>query len=790
MSSTTTSQADKAANDNPHLEKLRAVVAKSSTKPGVYRWLDKNGTVLYVGKAKNLRNRLRSYVQPAKDATLGPWKLSLVTKIADLDTTITSSELEALILETNLIKELKPKYNVMMKDDKHYVYVRVGTDEVYPDISIVRKMAEDKATYFGPYLAKWKVESILDFLQDIYDYRETKEGLQALNTAAKNKTDVKEVRSLAFQIGQSCGVALGKISREEYLERIEAVMRFFKGHHSDALKQAKELMATAATEKKFEKAAKLRDAVKAIEDISEKQIASDTSRMNTDAIGIALLSGKAQVVVMKERDGKLIDELSFALSGEADAVSEALSQFIPQFYTSTDDLPDTILLGEAVEEQSLLEEWLREMRGKKVQIAVPERGKKSQLLIMAEKNANAKIQQQFAKWEAAKQNIEEALEYLKNNLGLADIPKRIEGYDISHLGGTETVGSMVVMRNGKPANDHYRSFTIKTLKEGDVDDYAALQEVLRRRLLHLVRDVKQEEAQWKEQGVTFGKARKAEQEFIEQVIAEHPDDFHNENIDYKDFVVGRAEDEPITFARLFSHPGKVLEIKTLWVHDDWRGKQLGKFLIRKMMSSLKKEKVYVTIHPSLESYYADLGFRHVNTPPKVLHDEIEEAKKKGGEFLEGFAMVSLPESRKADASLGSKPDLLVIDGGKGQLSSVVAVLKELQLTIPVIGLAKREEEIFQPGRSLPTIFPKDSQAKFLLMRLRDEAHRFANRHREKRGLKKAVRSALDDVPGIGDKTKKELLKKFGSVSGIRDASDDELKAVVTEVQLQSLRESL
>ena len=778
------------SEENPHLADLRKRVSKAPTDPGIYRWLGKEGDVLYIGKAKNLRNRMKSYVQEKPDVNIGPWKLSLIKHIADVETTVTNSELEALILETNLIKELKPKYNVMMKDDKNYVYVRISLSDPYPIVDIVRRMEDDGGKYFGPFLKAYQAKKALDVLQEVYNYREDEKSLERMNRAAKKGEEtVSKDPSLDFQIGQSCGVAMGKISQEEYRERIEAVVNFFKGDHAAVLKRAKEEMQLAAQEKKFERAAKLRDAVAFMDGMQREQNVSDTSGEDTDTFAVAMSGTRALVVVFRERGGKLRGEQSFSLKGEPDSPAEALEQCLPQYYSSVPDLPDLVVVGEEIGDPSLLGEWLSERRGRKVEVRTPERGKKSHVLKLAEKNAVEKVKQLEAKWESAARNIEEALGELKETLDLPDTPRRIESYDISHLGGTETVGSMAVVIHGKPANKHYRSFTIQTVKEGNVDDYKALEEVLKRRLKYLTVNLKLEEEQWKEKGITFGKARKAEQKLIED-IADNEENLGTEGIDYKNYLVARKEKDIVGCVRLFLHKGDVAALKSLWVHEEYRGDRLGYFLARKLLAKAKRDKVYITIDPQMQEYYSEIGFRHVHTPPPTLTEFMKKASKENPECACGIVMVYIASEHKDDSSLSEKPDLLVIDGGKGQLSSAVKILKEFGLEIPVIGLAKQEEEIFVPGEKIPVELRKDSQAQFLLQRIRNEAHRFANEHRKKRGAKHAIGSALDDVPGIGDKTKQDLLTKFGSVKNIKEASDEELGRVLNDGQVEALRKNL
>ncbi len=464
-------------------DQLRKRVSNAPTKPGVYRWLNAKGEVLYVGKAKNLRNRLKSYVQKEPDMKQGPWKLSLRKHIVDFDVTVTTTELEALILETNLIKEIKPKYNVLMKDDKNYVYVRITVNDEYPSVSIVRKIENDSAKYFGPHLTAYSIRRTLDTLHDVFRFRACETSINALNNGKK-----PEHACLEYQIGQCNGLCTGDTSKKQYRESIEEVIRFLKGDYRPAVESLKDMMDAAAAEKKFEKAAKLRDTLKYIASLTEQQTVSDTSGEDTDAIGVATQSGKVQVVILSERNGRVIDERSLTVSTETDSLEHVLSELIPQIYSNAPEIPDLIVIPEELEDKPVLEEWLSQLKGRKAELRAAIRGKKSKLLALAQSNAKQKISQQFAKWEAASKNIENALEGLRDALDLSGIPKRIEGYDISHLGGTETVGSMVVIKNGKSANADYRSFTLRTVKEGEIDDYKALKEVLRRRLNYLKKE--------------------------------------------------------------------------------------------------------------------------------------------------------------------------------------------------------------------------------------------------------------------------------------------------------------
>jgi excinuclease ABC subunit C len=773
---------------------LRKRTAKAPDSPGIYKWMNAEGTVLYVGKAKNLKNRLKSYVNKGAEKGLGPWKLSLLKQIADFDVTVVNSEVEALVLETNLIKELRPKYNVMMKDDKNYVYVQITVQDPFPRVEVVRRIEDPKARSFGPFISAFDTRRSLDMLNELFSYRACKASIDALNRAKGDQEAVygtgKLRPCLDYQIGQCNGLCAAAISQDEYRARLDHVIHFFKGDYKPVIERARELMMQAASEKKFERASKLRDLLQVVENMQEKQIVSDTSGENADVIGLALLSGKVQVVIMQKREGKLIGEQQFGLAGSAESMSEVLEQFLPQYYESIIDLPDAVIIGEDFEDRKIFEEYLTKRRGKNVKVIVPERGAKSQLLKLAETNAHQKATQAEASWEADQRNTEAALEELARILDLKAPPKRIEGYDISHTGGAETVGSMVVFCDGKPKNDFYRSFTIHSMRSGVVDDYRALKEVLTRRLRHTAGGLHAEEEQWNENGVTFRKAHKDEDGIIHEIIERHPRELSQSDLSYKQFLVALHEGNIVAFARLREHDGKLLELSSLWVEEEFRGGKLGQFLARKLLHSLKKGKVYVRVGEALEQYYASVGFRHVLKSPEVFQKRWEAYKKEHPDAVERLVMVYDTLQHKPDVSLSAEPDLIVIDGGKGQLGVGIEVLKNFELDIPVIGLAKREEEVFVPGKSVSVLFPSDSPAKFLLMRLRDEAHRFANRHRQKRAIKSAVQSQLDRIPSIGPETKQRLLKQFGSVDGVKRAPDEQLQEILTSEQIRGVREFL
>ncbi len=761
---------------------LRRRVANVPMEPGVYRWLDAKKNVLYVGKAKNLRLRMAHYVQSGVKRSA--WTEIMCRQIVDFETTVVRNELEAFIVESNLIKQLRPKYNVLLKDDKGYVYVRISVQETYPRIDIVRQLVSDGAKYFGPFLGARSTHQTLDMLDSILHFRSCKKSLDLLN-AAKPQSGSP---CLDYQIGRCSGLCVGVVSLEAYKERISEVQRFFKGNVVPVKKRATEQMRQLASDKKFEKAARFRDVVRFIEDLEKRQIVSGTSGDNSDVFGMALAHGKIQVVLLRERDGKLVEQLAFALRGEAESPAEAMAQFLPQYYEDTQDLPDSIILSEEVPEAELLAMWLSQRLGKAVKILLPARGKKSKLLEMAERNAEEKVQQQFAAWEAEIRTVEGALAELAALVRLPAPPRRIEGYDISHLGGTATVGSMVVFVNGKPKREHYRSFHMKTVQEGAIDDYKSIKETLRRRLRYLTDDLKTSIARFSKDGIAVCKAKKNEQNIIEEISKKHPQDIGSDAVSYKDYVVARKEGEIVGFCRSFLFGGSVPMIRSLWVKQDYRGTRIGHVLIRLLLSKVKKGKVYLHCgKESLVEYYAEIGFQIVHEPPALLIRKLRDWESLHPGTSPGLILVYIASKQKPDTSFSERPDLLLIDGGKGQLSSAQEVLDALGLNIPVVGLAKREEEIFLPGESASLIVPKDSPARFLLQRVRDEAHRFANARREKRLDLAMTHSKLDEIPGIGESTRSALLKRFGSADAAISSPDSELANILTRAQLLELR---
>lgn len=588
--------------------------------PGVYLMRDAAGEILYVGKAVNLRNRLRSYFQTSASHT--PKIRKLVERLADFEFIVTDSELEALILECTLIKRHRPRYNVVMKDDKNYPYLKV-TNEPFPKVVITRRLLNDGARYFGPYADVGSVRRTLDLINKLFPYRSCDRPITG--------TDPRPC--LDYHIKRCLGPCIGAVDEAGYRDVINQVILFLEGRHDEVIQRLRAQMDAAAERLEFERAAALRDQIAAVEKVAERQKVVSAKAEDQDVIAFARNNGEACVQVFFIRNGRLIGREHFILQGTTDEDGgQIVASFVKQFYDQAPEVPPTILLPNRLDEEQIIESWLKDKRGgQKVRLRVPKQGDGKKLVELVAENAQHILEQLRAKWLADDNRNGVALEELADALGLARAPARIECYDISTIHGTATVASMVVFENGKPKTAHYRRFRIKGVATSD--DYAAMQETLRRRLKYLVAAP----------------------------------------------AVGPGDGAPRATPN-FDFPA---------------------------------------------------------------------------------------------------PDLILLDGGKGHLSAVTEVLRELGLeALPVAALAKEEEAIFLPQVADPVLLPATSPALYLVQRIRDEAHRFAVAYHRKVRSRGAFESELDRVRGIGPRRKKALLRQFGSVKAIREASVDELAAVV------------
>ena len=603
-------------------------------KPGCYLMKDRDGTVIYVGKAVNLRARVRSYFHQSAQHTHKTQEL--VKRIADIEWIITGSELEALILEMNLIKQHRPRYNDRLKDDKRYPYIKVHWADPFPKVTVTRQMINDGSRYFGPYYSVWAVHKTLDVLRKIFPYLTCDREITGQDTRACLYYDIKLCNA----------PCIGKVNRDEYRQMIDDLCAFLNGRTDDITARLQVEMEALSAKMKFEQAAVKRDQLRAIDEIVKRQRVFDTEYIDSDVIAIARSEREACIQIFFIRGGKMIGREYFLMDGaDTDtADDEVLAEFIKQFYEQAASMPKEVLLPRDIEEAAIIKQWLNQRSDQKVEIKIPHRGKKRDLIKMATENASETLSSLQEQWQSDRHRQSTSLTDLQQAFKMDTPPNRIECYDISNTQGTAIVGSMVVFEQGVPSKSLYRRFNIRSVV--GPDDFASMEEVLRRR-----------------------------------------------------------------FKR-------------------WESAQVDS-----------------------------------QTPGK-----------------------------KPDPSFSRLPDLLVVDGGKGQLSRAVAVLEEFGLLdkFPVAGLAKQNEELFIHGREEGLLLPRKSEGLYLLQRIRDEAHRFAITAHRKRRRKQGLASRLDVIPGIGPARRRELLKKFGSIDGIKNAPAEkiaEIKGITLEMA-QSIKVQL
>jgi excinuclease ABC subunit C len=645
-------------------ERLQSILDSLPHKPGIYLHKDAEGHVLYVGKATSLHSRVRSYFGDPSE--LGPKNRALVAKIADIDYIVVGSEIEALILENEYIKQYQPKYNVRLRDDKNYPYIKVSLTEDFPRVYRVRAFKRDGNRYFGPYTNSGAVDSTLDLMNKVFPFRTCRYDAstwapprgQEDNPPAGWKLKRLDRPCTQYYIHRCNAPCVGRASREEYDAVIRQVVLFLEGKHDEALDDLRREMEQASENLEFERAAALRDRVRAVEQVLEKQkIINTTGPEDQDVIALASEDDETCAQVFFFRGGKLVGREFFIMQGTRDtSPAEALTSFLQQFYDQAPFIPAELVMEREPDDAETLRAWLRQKRGGAVTFTTPQRGDKLRLLQMVAQNAREALEQQRIKWLSDSQKTALALEETRDALNLPAPPYRIECYDISNIQGTSAVGSMVVFENGRPNSALYRRFRIK-LVEGQ-NDVASLQEVLRRRFKRLAQALAAQQSQ-------------------------NGDD------------------------------------------------------------------------------------------PELVESELE----------------ALPDGNSASGDLAgdpwaAQPDLIIVDGGKPQLNAAVAALDELDARVPVIGIAKENhgsigtyEELYLVSQPEPLVLPRASQGLYLLQRVRDEAHRFAiTYHRQVRETK-TFRSVLDEIPGIGPKRKKTLLRHFGSARAIASASVEEIAAV-------------
>ena len=669
-------------------DRLRALPAQ----PGVYLMKDRAGEVVYVGKAASLRNRVRSYFQTPYGKE--PRVRALVRRIADFEFIVTESVQEALLLENLLIKQRKPFFNARLKDDKTYPYIKIDLSEAFPQVYFTRRIQADGARYFGPFASAGSVRKTMDLLKKLFPYR----------SCTKVITGTDERACLEFHINRCVAPCTGEADADAYREVIHQVLRFLEGDSESVERDLQAAMERAAEDMRFERAAVLRDQLRAIASVSERQKVVSNRNEDADVVALAYDKGEAWIELFRVRRGKLIGRDHFVMEGgEAEDESALIEQFVQQFYEASTDVPASLLTQHPIENAEAVAEWLSGKRGKRVAVSCPMRGDKRRLVQMAAANAMEALTQKRIKWLHESDKALRALAELQEELNLPDLPRRIECYDISNIQGTNSVGSMVVFENGRPKTAHYRRFQIKGV--GGVDDYASMQEMLRRRFRRL------------------GEARA---EGDGDPDAPHPP------------LPTRREDAA-------NAAGDGAEDASYDRHSR-EGGNPAPFEARKAP------------HPPL---------------PTRGEDAANAAGEGTGDDDENGERTTAPGD-----SFGFTPGLVIIDGGKGHLSAAQQVFLELGVTdVPLCSLAKREEEVFLPHAPEPARLERQSQGLYLLQRVRDEAHRFAVTYHRQRRSRAATRSRLDDAPGVGPKRRRELVRRFGSASGVQSASVEEIASL-------------
>ena len=615
---------------------LLAQAASFPSSPGVYLFKDARGRVLYVGKADVLRDRIRSYFGPSLDVR----HVRLVERAERLEYVLTGSVSESYLLEANLIKQHRPRYNIRLKDDKSYPYVKVTLGEDFPRILRTRQLGDRTARYFGPYANAKSVDESLDLLQKLFPYRTCKLTIVASEDGRGRTVPPSALPGgrpcLLFHLKRCTAPCVGATTRDEYRATIDRSVQFLEGRYDALARDLRREMLLASEGLDYERAGLLRDRVTAIERTTDRQEVHAYKGDDFDALGVALAEGDAAVQLLRVRDGTVVGRDHFFLEGAEGATpGEVLGSFLRQHYAAAATLPPEIAVAEAIPDAATFIAFAEEKRGTQVELHVPVRGKKRRLIELAVRNAQDALEQERVRWLADKGKTETALAELQQALGLEGPPKRIECFDVSHVQGTSVVSSMVVFEDGRPAKQGYRRFRAKL---GDRnDDFANMRDTLRRR-------------------------------FARSIVRSGARD------------VGSAGDDEAVAGR---------------TDDSW-----------------------------------------------------------------------------------PVPDLIILDGGKGQLAEGIGALSDAGLLqIPIAALAKEREELFVPGRPDPIVLPQRSQGLFLVQRIRDEAHRFAvTYHQQLRG-KRATKSVLDEIQGVGPAKKRALLRKFGSVRGMREATEAELAGV-------------
>lgn len=679
-------------------------------EPGIYKFFDKNRELLYIGKAKSLKKRVPSYFNSKKQTLRVE---HMIKQIHSVEFTITNSELEALILETNLIKEFRPKYNILMKDDKNYVYIKVSENEDFPVVSVTRRIDDDKAHYFGPKTSAREVYQVLELLRRLFPIRNCNLGIELLRDFEES-CEVRISRKtinypcLEYHIKRCAAPCIGAVSQKKYQEMILNICRFLGGHTSAVENNLKVEMATLVSERKFEKAAILRDKLAAIANLTQRQIISAPAMFSRDIVNYVINENDIILTLLIIRNGKLINQEHFRLGGrDLSELSseEILESLLIHYYTLAADIPDEVVVPHELANQAVIENFLKSKNGKKVAVIIPKKGIKDQLLELARRNSLLYAHKIQSKAELEKLRTEGALKALGELLELKVLPKRIETYDISHLGGTETAASMIVFEKGRPNKAMYRRFKLKSV-QGKIDDFAALAEIARRRIKYLK----------EEKNEKFFKKLK----FKELKFKQLPKAWQREVFKERSFFLASEGKKHLALAVLYRISAKVMLLEKWLLNENWPEDWPGKYFMRQMMKRYDLRRVYAIGDEQFP--FLEWGLREIRIFPQELEQQFQIIEKQAKRIMQRLVL----EFPKIDASFLTRPDLMIIDGGKGQLSSVKKVLYQEGFSdIPIAAIAKKEEEIFLPQRKESIRLEKDNPVLHLVQRMRDEAHRFA-----------------------------------------------------------------
>ncbi|WP_434043249.1 MULTISPECIES: excinuclease ABC subunit UvrC [Sorangium] len=726
---------------------VAAKLASLPTKPGCYLFIDKAGAVVYVGKAKSLRSRVRSYFQESgSDAR---YFIPILRKIvADLETVVTATEKEAAVLENELVKQHKPRFNVKLRDDKDFLCLKLDPQKEWPMLETVRRPAPDKARYFGPYHSATSARRTLHLVNKHFQLR----------TCSDAEMASRRRPCLQYQIKRCLAPCVMDVDRELYTEMVRSVALFLEGRHDELTGELTARMRDASRELEFERAAIYRDQLRAVDAVREAQRVVYVKDVDQDVVGIYREGTLVEVEVIVVRQGRVTDTLSFSLRNMELPDDEVLGGFLNEYYgVASTTIPDEVLVPVLPDGAEGVAEWLSDRRGRKVALFVPQRGPRVDLLKMASENAA----HAFREKQRSSDDLEARLEELRERLRLPTLPRRIECCDISHLGGGDTVGSIVALLDGQPDKKRYRSFNVKSVADGD--DYAAMYEVLARRFRRgkAARPASPQPAADSE-AAALGTSEAAAGDEGDREQAER----------------GATEGDAAERDTTARDASELDEAESDLAESDLAESDLAE-------SDLA------------ESDVADEEFDLVaasDAPPEETAEVPATAERRPAASAE-----EAPKSARSGGAEWDLPDLLVVDGGRGQLQVALSAARDLGLHgLPIVGLAKEREtqageklvdRVYLPGQKNGIPLRSTSSALFFLARARDEAHRFANHARKRLGKARRLRSEIEDIPGLGSAVRTALLRELGSLEAVRRATDAQILAVtgVTKRHLSALR---